>query len=159
MARLKPLKLHLISTLRHEAAFWLPYEGESRGRGAPRQYGNPGNYPDIPNCYRKPSEVTQGIWTDSYPIKARPNRVASPLNVVITRTTNLTTGKTAQVVLVSTALELTGDKPVDYYRWRLQLELNCRDAKPDGGLDDLMNIGPLQVANAAKLSRVRVKLS
>jgi putative transposase len=36
-AMLKPLELHLISKLRHDAALWFPYEGEYSGRGAPRK--------------------------------------------------------------------------------------------------------------------------
>jgi putative transposase len=48
-AMLKPLELHLISKLRHDAALWFPYEGEYRGHGAPRKYGEKVNYADIPS--------------------------------------------------------------------------------------------------------------
>lgn len=158
-AMLKPLELHLISKLRHDAALRFPYEGEYRGRGAPRKYGNPVNYDDIPDSYMKHSEVTKGILTDLYQIKARHKRFAPLLNVVIIRKTNLKTGKTAQVILFSTDLELTWDKLIDYYRQRFQIEFNFRDAKQYWGLEDFMNVGAIQVYNAANLSMFMVNLS
>ena len=158
-AMLKPLELHLISKLRHDAALWFPYEGEYSGRGAPRKYGEKVNYADIPDHYLKYSEVTGGILTDIYRIKARHKRFAQPLNVVIIRKTNLKTGKTAQVILFSTDLELAWDKLIDYYRLRFQIEFNFRDAKQYWGLEDFMNVGQTQIYNAANLSMFMVNLS
>jgi putative transposase len=159
VAILKPLERHLISKLRHDAALRFPYEGEYCGRGAPRKYGNKLNYNDITDGYLKHSEVTKGILTDIDQIKALHKRFAPSLNVVIIRKTHLKTGKTAQVILFSTDLELTWDKLVDYYRQRFQIEFNCRDAKQYWGLEDFMNIGAIQVDNAANLSMFMVNWS
>ena len=136
-AMLKPLELHLISKLRHDAALWFPYEGEYRGHGAPRKYGEPVNDADIPDRSLKYSEVTRGILTDIYQIKARHKRFAQPLNVVIIRKTHLKNATTAQVILFSTDLELAWDKLIDYYRLRFQIEFNFRDAKQHWGLEDI----------------------
>lgn len=113
-ARLKPLELPLISKRWHDTALWFPYEGEYRGHGAPRKYGEPVNDADMPDRYLKYSEVTKGILTDIYQIKAWHKRFAQPLNVVIIRKTNLKFGKTAQIILFSTDLQWAGDKLIDY---------------------------------------------
>jgi putative transposase len=158
-AMLKPLELHLISKRRHDTALWFPYEGEYSGHGAPRKYGEPVNYANMPDCYLKYSEVTKGILTDIYQIKAWHKRFAQPLNVVIIRKTNLKFGKTAQIILFSTDLQLAWDKLIDYYRLRFQIEFNFRDAKQHWGLEDFMNVGQTQVHNAANLSLFMVNWS
>jgi hypothetical protein len=79
--------------------------------------------------------------------------------VVIIRKTPLKTGKTAQVILFSTDLELTWDKRIDYYRQRFQIEFNCRDAKQSWGLEDFMKVGSIQVDNVANLSMLMVNWS
>ncbi|NJO18318.1 MAG: transposase [Thioploca sp.] len=159
IAMLKPLELKLISKRRHDAALGFPDEGKYSGRGAPRKYGDKVNYADMPDRYRKYSEVTLGILTPIYQIKARHKRFAQSLNVVIIRKTNLKTGKTTQVIWFSSDLELAWDKLIDYYRLRFQIEFNFRDAKQFWGLEDFMNVGQTQIHHATNLSMFMVNLS
>jgi putative transposase len=138
---------------------WFPYEGTYLGRGAPRKYGKRVDYANIPNRYMRHSEITQGILTDSYQMKVLHKCFAQPLNIVIIRKTNLKTGKTAQVILFSTDLELAWDKLIDYYRLRFHIEFNFRDAKQYWGLEDFMNIRQTQLYNAANLSMFMINVS
>ncbi len=48
--------------------------------------------------------------------------------IVIVKT-NLTTGKSAKVLLFSDDLVLAYDNLIDYYQLRFQIEFNFRDAK------------------------------
>ena len=81
------------------------------------------------------------------------------MNVVIILKENQKTGKKARVLLFSTDLDLDGDKLVDYYRLRFQIEFNFRDAKQHWGLEDFQVIKEQTVFNAANLSLFRVNVS
>lgn len=89
--------------------------------------------------------MTRGILTDIYQIKSLHKRFVQPWNVVIIRKTHLKTGTTAPVIWFSTDWEWAWDKLIDYYRLRVQMEFNCRDAKQYWGLEDFMNVGPTPV--------------
>ena len=71
---------------------------------------------------------------------------------------NLNTHDHAQVVLLSSDLELPFDKLIDNYGLRFQLEFNFRDAKQYWGLEDFMTTNPTAVTNAANLSLFMVNL-
>jgi len=81
------------------------------------------------------------------------------LNVVVIAKTNLTTGRSAKVLLFSDDLELAYDKLIDYYQLRFQIEFNFRDAKQYWGLEDFMNVNEIQVSNAANFSLFMVTFS
>ena len=72
--------------------------------------------------------------------------------MVVILKTNLSTHKQAHIILFSTDLNLSHEKPYDYYTLRFQIEFNFRDAKQYWGLDDFMNVKEEAVTNAANLS-------
>jgi len=79
--------------------------------------------------------------------------------VVVIAKTNLTTGRSAKVLLFSDDLELAYDKLIDYYQLRFQIEFNFRDTKQYWGLEDFMNVNEVQVSNAANFSLFMVTFS
>jgi len=72
---------------------------------------------------------------------------------------NLTTHKGAHVVLLSSDLTLHGEKLMEDYCLRFQLEFTFRDAKQFWGWEDFMNIQPTAVTTAATLSLFMVNLA
>ena len=81
------------------------------------------------------------------------------LNAVLIVKTNAKTHKVGHVILCSSELALGWEKLVDYYRLRLQIEFNFRDAKQHFGLEDFMNTTAVGVENAANLSFLLVNVS
>ena len=73
--------------------------------------------------------VEKNIRTRIYQVQLLHKNFPQPLNVVVIVKTNLTTGKSAKVLLFSDDLELAYDKLIDYYQLRFQIEFNFRDAK------------------------------
>ena len=82
-----------------------------------------------------------------------------PLNVVIIAKTTLRPQARAHVVLLSSDLDLAYASLVDYYGLRFHIELNFRDAKQYWGLEDVMNVTPTGVTNAAHLSLFMVNVA
>ena len=91
--------------------------------------------------------VEKNIRTRIYQVQLLHKNFPQPLNVVVIVKTNLTTGKSAKVLLFSDDLELAYDKLIDYYQLRFQIEFNFRDAKQYWGLEDFMNVNEIQVSN------------
>lgn len=81
------------------------------------------------------------------------------LNVVIIVKTNLRTQARAHVVLFSRDLTLAYAPLVAYYGLRFQIELNFRDTKQYWGMEDLMNVTPTGVTNAATLSLFMINVA
>ena len=150
--------LHLISKLRCDAALYLPYTGPYAGRGPRRKYGHKVDYDHLPVQYLQGTTVEGDIETRMYQMHVLHKEFATPLNVVILAKTNLRTYARAQVVLVSSDLELRAAHIIDYYSLRFQLEFNFRDAKQYWGLEAFMNITPVGVINAANLSLFMVNV-
>ncbi len=73
--------------------------------------------------------VEKNIRTRIYQVQLLHKNFPQPLNVVVIVKTNLTTDKSAKVLLFSDDLELAYDKLIDYYQLRFQIEFNFRDAK------------------------------
>jgi len=73
--------------------------------------------------------LEKNIETCFYQVQVRHKHFPDLLNVVVIVKTNLTTGKSANVLLFSDDLDLACDKLVDYYQLRFQIEFNFRDAK------------------------------
>ena len=96
---------------------------------------------------------------DTYQMVAYHQSFSEALNSVVVVKTHLKTGKSAQVVLFSTDLDLTADQIVDYYSLRFQIEFNFRDAKQYWGLEDFMNVKSVAVTNAVHLAFRMVNLS
>jgi len=85
--------------------------------------------------------------------------VPQALHVVSIVKTNRHTQAAAPVILFSRDRALPYDTLRDYYCLRFQIEFNCRDAKPYGGLEDFMNVTATAVTHAANLALFMVKVS
>jgi putative transposase len=151
--------LHLISTLRCDAALYLPYTGPYAGRGPHRKYGSKLDYHNMPEKYLKETTVEGPIHTRVYQAQLLHREFAQPLNVVIIVKTNLHTLAQAHAILFSSDLTLAYTSLVDYYGLRFQIEFNFRDAKQHWGLEDFMNVTPTGVTNAANLSLFMVNVA
>ena len=147
--------LHLISKLRHDAALYFRYEGESKRT----KYGDKIDYAHLPARYLQETTTAGGIRTDIYQATMRHKEFAQPLNVVIMVKTKLQTGASARVILFSSDLQLPWAQLMDSYRLRFQIEFNFRDAKQFWGLEDFMNVKETPVANAINFSLLMVNVS
>ena len=154
-----PCGLHLISKLRSDAALYFLYDGPQKARGPRKRYGDKIDYAQIPEQYRRETNIKDGIRTDIYQAEMVHNSFAQVLNVVIISQTNLTTGAHAHVVLFSSDLSLAYEQMIDYYKLRFQIEFNFRDAKQHWGLEDFMNTKEIAVTNAANLSLFMVNVA
>jgi putative transposase len=152
-------QLHLISKLRYDAALYFPYTGPYAGRGPHRKYGAKVDYDALPTQYLKETTVEGPMQTCIYQMQLLHKEFTQPLNVVIIAKTNLRTQACAHVVLFSSDLDLAYALLIDYYGLRFQIEFNFRDAKQYWGLEDLMNVTPTGVTNAANLSLFMVNVA
>jgi putative transposase len=151
--------LHLIATLRSDAALYFPYTGPYARRGPRRTYGNKVDDANLPTQYLTETSVEGHIQTRLYQAQLLHKEFAQPLNVVILVKTNLRTQARAQVILFSSDLALASTSLVDYYSLRFQIEGNFRDAKQHWGLEDFMNVTATGVTNAANLSLFMVNVA
>jgi putative transposase len=159
LTRAQQHTLHLISTLRCDAARYFPYAGPSAGRGPRRKYGDKVDDDNIPAPYLKATTVEGRIKTCLSQAQLLHKEFAYPLNIVLIVKTNLRTQTRAHVVLFSSDVALAYALLVDYYGLRFQSELNFRDAKQYWGLEDFMNVTPTGVTNAANLSLFMVNVA
>jgi hypothetical protein len=151
--------LHLISKLRYNSALYFPYEGLYSGRGPRRKYGKKLDYHNLPAKHLQATASEDGIKTDIYQMSLWHKTFADLLNVVVIVKTNLTTHKTAHVVLFSSDVTLGYALLIDYYRLRFQLEFNFRDAKQYWGLEDFMSVKERPVHTSANLAMFMVNVS
>jgi putative transposase len=151
--------LELVSKLRCDAALYEKYEGEYRGKGRRKKYGEKLSYDKLPTKYLKKSELEGGVTTNYYHGIFLNRKFGSPLNVVIIEKKNVKKAKVGHVILFSSDVELGWEKLLEYYSLRFQIEFNFRDAKQHFGLEDFMNQTPTGVENAANLAFLMVNLS
>jgi len=152
--------LALISKLNRNTGLYLPYQGEYKGRGRPKKYGDKLDYQNLPEEYLISSLVEDGIWSKMYQIKGVwTKHMPYLISVVILIKIDLKTQKAARVVLFSTDLTLPGDTIVRFYGLRFQIEFNFRDAKQYFGLSDFKNVKEQQVNNAVGLALFMDNLS
>ena len=151
--------LSLISKLQCNSALYYLYEGEYKGRGPRRKYGDKVNYQQIPEKYLQQISRKDGIEEKIYQMTVRHKDFADPLNVTIIQRIRLSDKKRGQVILFSDDLQLFWENMIFYYRLRFQIEFTFRDAKQFWGLEDFMNIKQKAVKNAANLSLFMVNLS
>ena len=151
--------LHLISTLRYDAALYFVYAGQQKRRGPRKKYGQKINYRQIKEQYLVESNVEDDVQTCIYQAHMLHPEFAQILNVVIITKTHLKTGAFANVNLFSSHPELAYETLIDYYSLRFQIEFNFRDAKQFWGLEDFMNVNEVPVTNAINLSLFMVNLS
>ena len=116
--------LHLISTLRYDAALYFPYAGPYAGRGPHRTYGDKVDDDDLPGQYLQETTVEGPMKTCIYQMQLLHKEFTQPLHVVIIAKTNLRTQARAHVVLFSSDLALAYAPLVDYYGLRFQIEFN-----------------------------------
>ena len=151
--------LHIVSKLNRRSALYLPFAGEQKKRGARRKYGEKIDYKALPVEKLCSSQVEDGIETLIYQFCSWHKKIADQLNVVVIVKTDQATGKQGHVVLFSTDLALGWEKLIDLYVLRFQIEFNFREAKQFWGLEDFMNIKPLQIFNAANLAMFMVNIA
>ena len=151
--------LHIVSKLNRRSALYHPFVGEQKKRGARRKYGEKIDYKALPKEKLQSSRVEDGIETLVYQFHAWHKKIADQLNVVVIVKTDQATGKRGHVVLFSTDLVLGWEKLIDLYVLRFQIEFNFREAKQFWGLEDFMNIKPLQIFNAANLAMFMVNIA
>jgi putative transposase len=149
------LGLHLVSKLRHDSAFYLPYQGNN-----PRcKYGkklNPRKIPEQFLCH----SYREGEWRlDHYQVQVIHKEFAHALNVVIILKTNLKTQEQGHLILFSTDLELEAAQLIELYSSRFHIEFNFRDAKQFWGLEDFMNTSQTAVTNAVNMAFFMVNFS
>ncbi len=151
--------LHLISKLRCDAALYFPSTGPYAGRGPRRKYGRKVDYANMPQQYLKATTVEGHIATRLSQAQLLHKEFAHPVNVVIIVKTNLRTQAQAHVLLFSSDLTLAYTSLIDYYGLRFQIEFHFRDAKQYWGLEDVMNVTPTGVTNAANRSVFMVNVA
>ena len=156
---IKQSGLHLICKLRCDSTLYFPHSGEYSGKGKPRKYGEKLTLETLTSDHLKKEVTEKGIRTCVYQVKVWHKHFPELLNVVIIVKTNLTTGRTAKVLLFSDDLTLASETIIDYYCLRFQIEFNFRDAKQYWGLEDFMNVQETQVGNAANFSLFMVTFS
>lgn len=149
------LGLDLVSKLRYDSALYLPYQGNNYRR----KYGKKLNPRNLDQQYLIQSRFEEDWRFDYYQIQVLHKEFAVPLNVVIIVKTNLKTKEQGHVLLFSTDLNLTGEKLVELYSLRFQIEFNFRDAKQFWGLEDFMNVSSTAVTNAVNLAFFMVNFS
>ena len=159
MQMVRQVGLHLVSKLRYNSALYFPYDGSYTGRGPRRKYGQKLDYRNIASEHLKAASMDKDIETRIYQMALWHKKFADLLNIVVIVKTNLTTHKTAHVVLFSSDVTLGYDQLLDYYRLRFQLEFNFRDAKQYWGLEDFMNVKERPVYNSANLAMFMVNVS
>jgi len=137
----------------------LPWNGEYRGHGRRKIYGERLQPQNIPSQYLVKTKEEGGLRTEYFQFEARHKTFPDALNVVIIRCTKLTSNKVGYVILFSADLALAWDKIVDYYSLRFQIEFNFRDAKQYWGLEDFMVVQEHKVRNSASFSMFTVNLA
>jgi putative transposase len=155
----RQLGMHLISKLRHNSELYFPWQGIYSGRGRPKKYGERVKVRELPNTYLKHTETIDGVQTRTYQFTSYSKKVPDALNVVAIVKTDLSTQKTAHVLLFSTDLNLSYDQLIDYYSLRFQIEFCFRDAKQHWGLEDFMVTEKKAVQNSANIAMWIVNLS
>jgi len=151
--------LDLISKLRKDAALFEKYQGEQRGRGRRKRYGEKLNYRELPPKYLKKSEAEGDIQTNYYQGVLLSKSFGCELNVVIIERINVKTQQIGHAILFSSDLELNWEKLLQYYSLRFQIEFNFRDAKQHFGLEDFMTTTERGVENAANMAFLMVNVS
>jgi putative transposase len=151
--------LHLISKLRRDSNLYYLWKGEYSGRGRKRVYGDRLDPKNIPAEYLISSEEKNGTLIEIFQVQTRHKKFPDALNVVIIRKTKIASDKVAHVILFSSHLDLAGDKIVEYYSLRFQIEFNFRDAKQYWGLEDFMVVSENKVRNSASFSMFMVNIS
>jgi putative transposase len=159
MQMVRQVGLHLVSKLRYNSALYFPYDGPYSGRGPRRKYGQKLDYQNIASEHLQATSIEKDIETRIYQMSLWHKKFADLLNIVVIVKTNLTTHKTAHVVLFSSDITLGYAQLIDYYRLRFQLEFNFRDAKQYWGLEDFMNVKERPVYNSANLALFMVNIS
>ena len=151
--------LELITKLRKDGILYEKYEGEYSGRGARKKKGERLNLDAIPRKYWQKEVREKELVTNYYAGIFRHPSFGMELKVVIIEKKNEKKKQIGHVILISSDINLSWDKIVEYYSLRFQIEFNFRDAKQHFGLEDFMNTSERGVENAVNLSFLMVNVS
>ena len=111
--RARQATLHLLATLRYDAALSFPSPGPYAGRGPHHKYGDKGQDDNIPMPYLTKTFVEGHIQTRLSQAQRLPKECTQPVHVVIIVKTHLRTQARAHVVLCSRDLALAYAPLVD----------------------------------------------
>ena len=148
----KRSNLHLISKLKKNSKLYIKFDGEQKGRGRKRIYGDEIDYDNLDEKYLKDIKTEDDIEVKSYQLEVIHKKIAGAINVVIVVTTKLSTNKKTHKIIFSTDLDQEYKQILDYYSLRFQIEFNFRDAKQYFAMEDFMNIKKRRVHNFVNLS-------
>ena len=151
--------VHRIATLRCDAALSFPSTGPYAGRGPRRKYGRTVDDDNIPETSLKHPTVDGHIETRLSQAQLLHTECTHPLHVVIMAQTNLHPQARAHGVLCRSDVDLAYAPLVDYDGLRCHIALTFRDATQYWGLEDVMNVTPTGVTNAAHLSWFMVNVA
>ena len=159
LQRARQHHLHLIATLRCDAARSFPSLGPYAGRGPHRQDGRKGDDDHIPAQSLQETPVDGPIQTSLYQAQLLHQECTPPLQVVSLVQPNRRTPARAHGSLLSSDLDLAYAPLVDYSGLRFQSAGTFRDAKQSWGLEACMTVTPAGVTKAAHLSLFMVHVS
>jgi len=151
--------LHLISKLRFDSALYFQFNGEQKGRGRRKKYGEKIDYENLPEKYLKETIKEDGIETKIFQMNMWHKKFVNLLNIVVIVRRDIEKKRVAHTVLFCTNLDLDYKKIVDYYSLRFQIEFVFRDAKQYWGMEDFMNVSKIAVNNFTNLSTFMVNFS
>jgi putative transposase len=151
--------LELIGKLRKDAVLCEKYEGEQKPQGARKKKGERLNLDEIPRKYWQREVREKEIVTNYYAGVFLHPSFGMELKVVIIEKKNEPKKQIGHVLLFSSDVNLSGEKIVEYYGLRFQIEFNFRDAKQHFGLEDFMNTTARGVENGVNLSFLLVNVS
>ena len=151
--------LELIGKMRKDAVPYSKYEGGQKSRGARKKKGERLKLNEIPRKYWQKEERDKETVTNYYAGVFLHPSFGMELKVVIIEKKNEKQKKIGHVLLLSSDVNLSWEKIVEYYSLRFQIEFNFRDAKQHFGLEDFMNTTETGVENAANLAFLMVNLS
>ena len=151
--------LHLISKLRFDSALYFQFEGEQKGKGRKKKYGQKIDYKNIPEKYLKETTEEDGIETKIFQMNMWHKKFVNLLNIVVIVKRDIAKKRVAHTILFCTNLDLDYKKIIDYYSLRFQIEFIFRDAKQHWGMEDFMNINKIAVNNFTNLSTFMVNFS
>lgn len=126
-------EVDMIGKLRRDAHLLWPFEGEQSGRGRPKKYDGKVELSGALERWTFCGQKEDG--TKVYEAIVHSKSFGRKIKVVLVRKTG-TKGKTVQVLLFSTDLNLEAMTLITYYQARFQIEFVFRDAKQHTGLID-----------------------
>jgi len=143
----KRSNLYLISKLKKNSKLYFKFDGEQKGRGRKRIYGDVIDYDNLDEKYLKETHIKDDIELKFYQFEVLNKKITGSINAVVVVTKKISTNQKTHRIIFSTDLNQNHKEIIDYYSLRFQIEFNFRDAKQYFGMEDFMNIKKERVYN------------